>query len=457
MPPTVTKSNALRRELRALVTLAAPLLATNFGTLLLGAVDTAIVGRLGETPLAAVGLGSSLFFTISVVGWGLMLALDPLIAQALGAREPERARHFFSQGLWVALLGAVPLSLIVLGAGALLERMGIEAETAAQTRAYLHGRLPAMFPWLAFAASRALLQASEVTRPLVIGVVAANVLNVPLTWLLVFGDDGLVRLGLPALGVTALGTAGAGVASAASTMTQLAIALLAIRGLSKQAMIRRPDRAVMWRVVRLGTPIGLTLLAETASFAMVSVLMGNFGERVLASHNVAMTLASMTFQVALALGAAGSVRVGHAVGRADLASTRRAGFVAIACGSAAMMLGAFAFLVFPRELARLLTDQHAVIEAAVPLLAVAAAFQLSDGVQAVASGVLRGAGDTRIPLVANLAGHYAIGIPLGASLAFVAGWNGVGLWWGLSAGLTAVAVLLTVRFWRLSGRTIARA
>jgi MATE family multidrug resistance protein len=137
--------------------------------------------------------------------------------------------------------------------------------------------------------------------------------------------------------------------------------------------------------------------------------------------------------------------------------TRRAGLVAIASGGSAMLLSAITFITIPRPLARILTDEAGVIEAAVPLLAVAAAFQLSDGVQAVAAGVLRGAGDTRLPLLANLAGHYAIGIPIGASLAFGAGWGAVGLWWGLSAGLTVVAILLTARFWVLSRRAIGRA
>lgn len=439
--------------------LTAPLALTNLGTLLLGIVDTAVVGRLGETALAAVGLGSSVFFTVSVVGWGWMLALDPLIAQAIGAREGGRAQHVFFQGLWVALFGAVPVSVAIFGAGALLETMGIEPAIAEQTRGYLHARLPAVLPWLALAASRAFLQAHTVTRPLVVGVVVANVVNFPLTWLLVFGDAGLLELGLPGLGVAQLGTAGAGLASAVSTLVQLAIALAAVRAAwdrgSEQS--RRPEPTIIRDVLRLGTPIGLTLLAEVGSFALVSVLMGNLGQRALASHNVAISLVSSTFQIALALGAAASVRVGHAIGRADAEATRRAGLTAIASGGLGMLLSAGAFVAIPRPLARILTDEPGVIEAAVPLLAVAAAFQLSDGVQAVAAGVLRGAGDTQVPLYANLAGHYAIGIPIGASLAWGAGWGAVGLWWGLSAGLTAVAILLTARFWLLSRRAIRRA
>lgn len=460
-PPT-----SVRGELRALLVLTAPIALTNFGTMLLGLVDTAVVGRLGETALAAVGLGSAVFFTVCVAGLGWMLALDPLIAQALGAREGGHAQHVLIQGLWVALLGALPVSLAIFGAGALLETAGIEAETAAQTRAYLHARLPAVLPWMMLAASRAFLQARTTTRPLVVGVGVANVINLPLTWLLVFGDRALIDLGLPALGVPRMGTAGAGLASAVATVAQLLIALFAVRALwqpeapeTRDAVSRsyRPDGTIVWRVLRLGTPIGLSLLAEVMSFSIVAVLMGNLGRRSLASHNVAIALASATFQMALALGAAASVRVGHAIGREDAEGTRRAGLVAIASGGTAMLLSSITFIAIPRPLARILTDEVGVIEAAVPLLAVAAAFQLSDGVQAVAAGVLRGAGDTTVPLMANLAGHYAIGIPIGAALAFGAGWGAVGLWWGLSAGLTVVAILLTIRFWMLSRRAIQRA
>ncbi len=488
-PPT-----SVRGELRALLVLTAPIALTNFGTMLLGLVDTAVVGRLGETALAAVGLGSAVFFTVCVAGLGWMLALDPLIAQAVGAREGGHAQHVLVQGLWVALFGALPVSLAIFGAGALLETAGIEAETAAQTRAYLHARLPAVLPWMMLAASRAFLQARTTTRPLVVGVGVANVINLPLTWLLVFGDRALIDLGLPALGVPRMGTAGAGLASAVATVAQLLIALFAVRALWQRegsrshgslrcatasrhlrtpfgptteqvsgyrrfASLRsyRPDGSIVWRVLRLGTPIGLSLLAEVMSFSIVAVLMGNLGKRSLASHNVAIALASATFQMALALGAAASVRVGHAIGSSDAEGTRRAGLVAIASGGSAMLLSAITFITIPRPLARILTDEVGVIEAAVPLLAVAAAFQLSDGVQAVAAGVLRGAGDTTVPLMANLAGHYAIGIPIGAALAFGAGWGAVGLWWGLSAGLTVVAILLTIRFWMLSRRAIQRA
>ena len=449
----------LRGEVRALLKLSGPILITQLGTMLLGLVDTAVVGRLGEVPLGAVGLGNSVFFTVSVLGFGWMLALDPLIAQAVGAGESTRARELVWQGAWIGMAGAIPLALLIVVLAENIALFGVADVTAQETVPYLYARLAGLAPFFVLAACRAFLQAHELTRPLVIGVIVANVVNLPLSYLLVFGDAGLAPLGLPPLGVPAYGAEGAGWASAVATVLQLLVALAALRtvwGTDVRAF-HRPERATILRVLRLGTPIGLALGAEVGSFAVVTVLCANLGTRALGGHNVALTLISTTFQIAIAFGAAGAVRVGHAIGRGDAGATRRAGLTAIGAGAAAMIGSALAFLLFPRLLARILTDDEGVIDAAVPLLAIAAAFQLFDGVQAVAAGTLRGAGDTRWPLVANLLGHYAIAVPLGAVLAFGLGWGAVGLWWGLSAGLTVVAIALSARFFTISKRLIARA
>lgn len=434
-------------ELRALLKLSLPLLATQLGAMLLGLVDTAIVGRLGEVPLGAVGLGNNLYFLISVLGLGCMLALDPLISQALGAGEHGRAGALLWQGRYVALLVCVPLGLLVAGLALALPWLGIDEATTAEARPYLYARLLGLAPFLLFAATRAFLQAQQITRPLLVAVVVANLVNAPLSWALVFG--------VPAIGLPSLGAGGAGLGSAIVTVVQLAMVGAAVARLPGTG--RAPvDVPVMRRVLALGAPIGLQLFAEVGSFGIVALLMGNLGARALASHNVALTLVSTTFQFAIAIGAASSVRVGRAIGAGDVPGTRRAGLTAIGAGATCMLGSAAAFLLAPRPLARLLTDDADVIAAAVPLFAVAAAFQLSDGVQAVAAGALRGAGDTRWPLVSNLVGHYAIGVPIGAWLTFEAGWGATGLWWGLSAGLTAVAVALAARFVVLSARPIAR-
>lgn len=449
----------LSQEMRATARLAMPIAAANLGNQLLGLVDTAVVGRLGEVPLGAVGLGNSLYFAVTVVGLGLMLGLDPLLAQAIGAGEHQRAHDTFWQGGWIAVMLTVPLALAIVGLVLLLEPLGIEHATAVETGRYVFARLPGLFFFLLIIGGRSFLQAHSVTAPIIVGVVVANVINLPLSWALVFGDAGLVDLGLPALGFPRLGVAGAAWTSTVCTVIQCAIVLWAVRGLDPAGAVarRRPDRDLIGRALSLGAPIGLALLAEVGLFALVGVLMGILGTRPLAAHNVAVQLVSTTFQVPLAIGAAASVRVGRAVGRGDVAGTRTAGLAAFAIVVAFMSTTSATFVLLPEPLALLITDEMPVIRAAVPLVWVAAAFQIGDGMQAVAAGALRGAGDTRFAMVANLLGHYIVGLPVGIYLTWTAGWGAPGLWWALTAGLSTVAVALTWRFTRISAGVIVRA
>jgi MATE family multidrug resistance protein len=205
---------------------------------------------------------------------------------------------------------------------------------------------------------------------------------------------------------------------------------------------------------RIGLPLGLQMGAEVGIFALVGLLAGRLGPNDLAAHHIALTLAAFTFTVAVGVGAAGSVRVGHAIGAGDGPGTRRAGLVAFTAGAAFMACGALTFWLFPAQLASLFTNKPEVILASIPLLAVAAVFQISDGTQAVGAGVLRGAADTRFAFIANLLGHWFIGLPVAVYLGFQLSMGIVGLWWGLCAGLTVVACLLLIRFLRISARGI---
>lgn len=450
-PAPALATPTLRAEISALMRLALPLAAANLGQTLIGAVDTAVVGRLGERELGAAGLGNAVFFTVTVLGLGVMLGLDPLIAQAVGAGEPARARRSLWQGLWLSLGLGVPLSALVLGICAALESLGIEPASASLTRDYVLARLPGLVPFLVFIALRGYLQAHGNTRPVVIAVVIANLVNLPLSWVLVFGWD--------ALALGGMGVAGAAWASTAATVLQLVVLGAAVARSREGAEpgVWRPDLALSRRALVLGTPVGLQLVAEFGVFGLVNVLMGNLDARSLAAHQVAITLASATFMVPVGVGAATTVRVGLAVGRNDGSGARLSGFVGIGVGVLFMLTAAAAFLTAPRLLASIITDERPVIDAVVPLLFVAAVFQISDGIQAVAAGALRGAGDTRFALLANLGGHYLVGLPLGVLLAFGLHQGAVGLWWGLSAGLTVVAILLALRFARLSSRPILRA
>jgi len=301
------------------------------------------------------------------------------------------------------------------------------------------------------------LQAHGVTRPLIAAVIAGNVVNALGDWILVFGDRGLRDLGLPAIGLPPLGVIGAALATALVQLVTVLVYAWAVRVVLRELpRVPRPARHVR-KILRLGVPVGMQLAAEVGAFAIASVLAGRLGQLPADSHTVALNLASFTFSIAIGIGAACAVRVGNAVGAGDHRLARRRGATGLGMGALVMTSSALAFLIIPAELARIVTDDEIVIAATVPLLRVAAVFQLSDGAQAIASGALRGAGDTHAAFLANLVGHYAIGLPIAIVCGFALDMGVTGLWWGLSAGLTATAIGLVVRFWRLTARAIAPA
>ena len=439
-------------ELAALLALAAPIAAAQAGLALMGLVDTAVVGRLGAAPLAAVGLGNGVFFALAMLGLGVMMGFDPLFSQVLGAGQPQRAHAMLRQAGWMAILCAavmaVPIALLPL----LLGRIGFAPEVARGASGFLLARLPGLLPLYLFAGARSYLQAHGRVRAVVIATVLANVANLLLDLLLVFGAGP----------IPALGAVGSGLATTLCTALQFGVLLVGIRALpappalaSERPSSGGPDREVLLQALRIGLPFGLQMTAETGVFALVALLAARLGTQQVAAHQVAIALASLTFCAAVGVGNAGAVRVGWAVGARDRAAVRLRGLCAFAGGAGIMSVSGLAFWLFPGALARLLSDQPEVIAATVPLLAVAAAFQIVDGVQAVGAGVLRGAGDTQASLVANLVGHWAVGLPVALWLGYQRGMGVIGLWWGLCAGLSAVAVALLVRFVRLSARGFA--
>jgi len=450
--------SARLHELERLLRLATPLAAAHAGNQLMTVVDTAIVGRLGAVELAAVGLASNLFFPVMVLGMGAMMGFDPLVSQALGAGDERRARWLLWQGVWLAvatgLLLAVPMALLP----AILGPIGIAPEVARKATQYILVRTAGLVPLFLYVGLRSYLQAVGVTRPMIVAVVVANLFNAGCTLLLVFGGASLPAWTGPLRLVPPLGVIGAAVATVLCTVLQVAIVALAVRAIPAPALgagERRLDRAEVRTAVRLGLPVGLQMAAEVGVFALVGLLVGRLGSAELAAHQIALTLASFSFSIAVGFGAAGSVRVGRAIGARDAAGTRRAGFVALAGGGGGMALWSLLFLAMPEGFAALLSDEAEVIRTAAPLLLVAAAFQVFDGLQAVGAGILRGAGDTRFAFVANLVGHYAVGLPVAILLGYHADLGVTGLWWGLCTGLIAVALTLAFRFARLSARPIA--
>jgi MATE family multidrug resistance protein len=438
--------------------LALPLAAAQAGSHLMGVVDAAVVGRLSPEALGAVGLGNSIFFAISVIAMGVVTGIDPLASQAIGACEPLRARRYLWQGVWLAIGTSLFFMLPLLATPWFVRAVGVSEYAAREASSYVVVRSLSLMPTLIFFVVRAYLQANGITRPMVVAIVAANIFNLGADILFVFGGSVLPAWAGPLRAVPAMGVTGAAVATVLGSLLQVGIVVLGVERIETDMPMRALRKFVredVMKALRIGVPIGLQWGAEVGLFSLVGVLAGRLGNDALAAHQVAITLASLTFSVAVGIGVAGSVRVGRAIGARDAEGTRRAGIVAFASGAVYMLFCGATFFLFPEALARLLSDHPRVIAVSAPLLAVAAVFQISDGIQAVGAGVLRGAGDTRFAFVANVFGHWAIGLPVALLLGFTFGLGITGLWWGLCAGLTTVALLLVARFVRTSRSAIA--
>ena len=430
---------AVRTELRALWRLALPLALAQTGQAMMGMVDTAVVGRLSVTAQGGAGLGNSLTFTVIFLGMGVMMGLDPLIAQAFGSGDKTRARSLYWTGVWLAGLTSVVLMVLTACLPLILEPFGVDAEVAKGANAFIWFRLPGVPAALLFIGARAYLQAAGRAHVMLLAMLAANLANFGLDLALVFGVGPI-----PAMGV-------AGAALSTSLCSYLQFGLLAwALGPPLPGVVRRFDLAPLVQAAKLGLPIGLTLIAESGIFTLVGLFAARLGDAPIAAHQIALAWASVSFCVAVGIGSAGSVRVGWGVGRRDTPAARRSGFVAFGSGIAFMACASLMFVLFPGPLARVMSTQPEVIAVASSLFWVTAVFQISDGVQAIGAGVLRGAGDTRFVFWANILGHWLLGLPIAYWLGVRGSGGVVGLWWGLSAGLTAVGAALLIRFALLS-------
>jgi MATE family multidrug resistance protein len=437
MPLRRLSSSPLRRVLD----LALPSVISEVASHGMGLVDTVMVGRLGARPLAAVALGNSLFFPLFLLGLGVLMALDTLIAQAHGAGQEEEAGALLGQGLWLSLALSLPLCLGFSQVHPLLLALGQDPEIARPASAYLGALAWGVPPFLAFTCFRSFFYGLGDTRRVMIVTLLANGVNALANYCLLYG-----KLGFPTLGV-----AGLGYATAFSRLFML-LCLVAFAREPRFEVCRprlgSPDLTKLRSILSLGIPIGALIFFEVGGFSAAALLAGWLGELPLAAHQVVLTLASSTFMVPLGLSIAAAIAVGQEVGRGDPEAARHLGKISLGLAGAFMTCSALAFMISPIPLVRCITDVPAVVAMAVSVLPIVAFFQIFDGMQCVSSGCLRGSGDTRTPMICNLLSFWAVGLPLGYQLAFHLGWGLQGLWLGLATTLTLTGSLLTWIFLR---------
>jgi multidrug resistance protein, MATE family len=441
-------------EFRRVCRIAWPVVLTYLGFMSMGFVDLLCVGRVSAAALGAVGIGTAVFSWLMVFGIGLLQGLDYLIAHAWGAGNPEDCHRTWIQGIWLSLGVGTPLIFCLLFIAQHLDALGIQAEVIPPARAYLSilsWSLPSIF---LFTTCRQYLTAVGITKTALYVQIGANLLNLLVNWLLVF-EHTWGHWNLPALG--AAGSAYATLIARTFSFFAMFAFLWDWDRRNHRHILRIPirlDLERMRKLTRLGLPSAFQMVFEVGAFATATTFAARLVPEALAAHQIVLNIASMTFMVPLGLSSATAVLVGQEVGRADVGAARRTGWHGLGLGLSFMALSSLTLLSLPSVILRCYTADVQVIAFASQILVIAAFFQISDGAQTVATGALRGLGDTRSPMLANLFGHWIVGLPLGVYLCFTKNWGISGLWSGLSTGLTLVAVILVFRWWRLSSRLL---
>lgn len=438
---------SLRTQLVPMLRLALPVIAAELGWMSMGVVDTLMVGPLGPAAIGATGVGNSLHFSFAIFGMGLLLGLDTLVSQAFGGGRGEECHRWLFHGL--ALVGLTLPALMLVNAATLaaIPHLGLHPAVQPLVEDYFSVILWSTPPLMIYAAFRRYLQGVHAVTPVMFALVSANLINAAVNWALIYG-----HFGLPALGV-----AGSAWATVLARCYMAAVLLLAILRRERwtlaevRALAGTIQRAWLARLFRLSLPAAVQITLEVGVFAATTALAGMTTPVAVAAHQIAINFASVSFMIPLGLSSAGAVRVGHAIGAGDPRRAGSAGWSALLLGVVFMAAMAALFLAAPRHLIGLFSREEAVIALGSTLLTVAAVFQLFDGLQGVATGILRGLGETRVPMVVNLAAHWAFGLPLGYTLCFLLGFGVVGLWIGLSAGLFIVGVVLVATWARRIG------
>ncbi|MGH9504626.1 MAG: MATE family efflux transporter [Terriglobales bacterium] len=436
----------LRADFVLTLRLALPLIIAEVGWMSMGIVDTIMVGRLPDSAIAigATGLGQSLYHSIAIFGGGLLLGLDTFVAHAYGREDLNDARLSLVNGLFLAFALTPVLMLAVSFWPPLMQHFGIGAELVQPMRPFLYALNWGTLPLLAYFALRRYLQAMNVVIPIMFALISANIVNLVGDWALIYG-----HLGLPAMGIT-----GSGWSTCVARIYMagvLAVTLLWVepkRSTPRWVGAIRIDLHRISALLKLGAPAATQILCEIGAFSAATALVAKLGPVPLSGHEIALNCAALSFMVPLGISSAAAVRVGQQLGRKDPAGARRAGWSAIVLGGGFMTCSGLLFVSVPTLIARLFSPDPMVIRTGARLLLVAAAFQLFDGLQTVATGALRGTGDTKTPMLANFISYWLIGLPVGYFLCFHLGWGAIGVWIGLCGGLIIIGSALMLAWHR---------
>lgn len=435
-------------EFRALLALAIPVVFSELGWMSMAIVDTIMVGPLGPVAIGAVAVGSFVYYTPAIFGIGVLLGLDTLVSQAFGGRDFDECHRWLAQAVYLALAYTPVCMAIAFAATHLFPFWGVNPVVSTEATKFLHVLNWSTLPLLMYAAVRRYLQGVGRVGPVMFTLLSANLVNWGGNWLLING-----HLGFPAMGVR-----GSALSTCIARVYMASVLLFAAwhyersRGHSLFAHWPGPQLVRLRRLLQLGLPAAGQILMEVGAFGASTVMAARLAPEALAAHQIVLNTASLTYMVPLGVSAAAAVSVGHAIGAQNGAKARRAGWMCIAAGAAFMALAALAFLLIPGPIIRIYSSNAGILRLGIPLFGLAALFQIFDGIQTVATGSLRGIGQTRLPMLANFFGYWFFGLPLGYALCFWAGWGIYGLWFGLTLALIGISIVLLFKWLTVSRR-----
>ena len=439
-------SEAAKAELKTLIRIGSPIVIAQVLIMSMNFVDTVMVGRYSAEALGAVAIGGAASLPLVVLGLGITMAINPVVAHYLGARELDKIGKSLRQVLWLSVMLSIPFFLLIRNTEPLLRAMSISDAILPITLEYLDAYSWGILPIFGYVAIRFFNEGLSVTKPAMYISLLGLGLNVVLNYLFIYG-----YMGFPELGAE-----GCGYATSIVSLVMLIVMLIFLYNFQPYrrfhifSRISWPDAHYLGELVRVGVPIGLTSAMEVSLFAAVSLMMGSLGTIQIAAHQVAINVASLAFMIPFGISMAVSSRVGQAKGAGSLERARFRGVMGIALCAGTMVITASLFALFPRAIAAIYSNSEEVISMATGFLYMAALFQLSDGLQVGGYGALRGLKDTKIPMYVNLFSYMIVGLPLAWYLGLHTDVGPIGLWIGLIAGLTLAAIFHTARFHTLT-------
>lgn len=440
----------IKKHIKETLQFAYPVAIGQIGYVMMGVVDSAMVGQIGYSFLAAASLANGLFFLTLVVGIGISYAVTPLVAISIGSNSKDECTNLFRQSFYINFITGVLLVIATYFFADMISILNQPEEITRLAIPYTRILGFSLLPIMVFQSYKQFIEGMAIMRPAMIITIAANFVNLFANWIYIYGNLGFPRLELN----------GAGLATFTSRTFMMIVFIFFLKkskSFSQYNLSVLPikfDKTLINRLLKLGIPGGLQYFFEAGAFTFAAFMIGWLSSKDLAAHQIAISIASITYMVVLGISSSSAIRVGNAVGARNISETRKAGFTALSLASVFMLSCAVILILFNKTLPLLFVNDFEVIHISSSLLIIAAFFQLFDGVQAVALGVLRGITDVKYPTAITFISYWIIGLPLGYYLGFIYEFGVIGVWIGLSVGLATSASLLTIRFHNKSKEVI---